>query len=86
MLVRFDLPFVDWMRFANVNDEEFDPVAEAAVESFEVPSLGTKRWSGVAAEDQRDWLASAKTRQSHAFGASELRQIEVRRVGADGRR
>ncbi len=60
VLVRFDLPFVDWMRFADINDEEFDPVGKAAMESFEVPSLGTKRWSCVAAEDQRDGLVSAK--------------------------
>ena len=86
MLVRFDLPFVGRMRLADVNDEEFDFIAIAAMERFEVPSLGTKRWSCVAAEDQRDGLASAKMRQLHALGAAEYRQIEVGRVRADGRR
>ncbi len=48
------------MGLADVNDKELDPIGIAAMERFEVPSLGTKRWSCVAAEDQRDGLVSAK--------------------------
>ncbi len=47
------------MRFADVDDEELDPVSEATVQRLEVPSLGTERRSGVAAEDQR-YRATAK--------------------------
>jgi hypothetical protein len=31
-LVGFDLPFVGRMRLADVNDEELDPIAEAAMQ------------------------------------------------------
>jgi hypothetical protein len=58
------------MRFADVNDEEFDPIGIAAMKGLEVPSLGTKRWSRVAPEDQRDGFASAKIRQPHALDAA----------------
>jgi len=69
-LVGFDLPSVGRVRLSNVDEEEFNPIAEVAIERFKVPSLGTERRSGVAAEDERDRLASAKGRQPHLLGAA----------------
>ncbi len=40
------------MRFPNIDDEELDSIAEAAVEVFKVPSLGTEGGSGIATENQ----------------------------------
>src|SRR6266851_9433838 len=57
------------VRLSNVDEEEFDLIAEVAMERFKVPSLGTERRSGVAAEDERDRLAPAKGRQPHLLGA-----------------
>jgi hypothetical protein len=68
-LVGFDLPSVGRVRLSNVDEEEFDLIAEVAMERFKVPSLGTERRSGVAAEDERDRLAPAKGRQPHLLGA-----------------
>ena len=84
--VRFDLPFVNRVGLADVDDEELDSVSEAAMEFLKVPSLGTERRSGVAAEDQRYRLSPAKGRKLHLFRAAEARQVEVGRVLTDCRR
>jgi hypothetical protein len=60
--VGFDLPSVGWVCLSNIDDEELDPISEAAMELFKVPSLGTERRSGVAAEDQSHRLSPAKGR------------------------
>jgi hypothetical protein len=50
-LVGFDLPFIARVRLSDIDDEEFDLIAEAAMERLKMPSRGTERRSGVAAED-----------------------------------
>jgi hypothetical protein len=84
--VGFDLPFVGWVRFPNVDDEELNLIAETAMELDEVPSLGTKRGSGVAAEYQSNRPSSAKGGELHLLGIAEARQLEVGRIRADLRR
>jgi hypothetical protein len=84
--VGLDLPFVGRVRFPDVDDEELDLIAETAQERSEVPSLGTKRGSGVAAENQGYRLASAEGRELHLLAASQARQLEVGRIRADFRR
>ena len=71
--VGFDLPFVGRVRFSDIDDEEFYLSAETAVQRCEVPSLGTKRGSGVAAENQGYRLSPAKGRELHMLGAAEAR-------------
>jgi hypothetical protein len=71
------------MRLANVDDEELDPIAEAAMKRFERPSLGAKGRSGIASEDQRHRLDPAEGRKPHTSGAAELRELEVRRLLPD---
>ena len=67
------------MRLADVNDKELDPITKAPMERLEVPSLGTKRRSGIAAENQRDRFVSAKVRQPNLLPAAETREFEVGR-------
>jgi hypothetical protein len=74
------------MRLPYIDDEELDSIAEAAVELFKVPSLGTERRSGIAAEDQRYGFAPAKGRELHLLSAAQAQQLEVGRVAANGRR
>jgi hypothetical protein len=50
-----DPPFLR-MRLADVDDEEYDPLAVAVGELLERPDLGAERRSGVGAEDERDRL------------------------------
>jgi hypothetical protein len=69
-LVGFDLPSVGRVRLSDIDNEEFDLLAEAAMERFKVPSLGTERRSGIAAEDQSHRLAPAKGRELHLLGAA----------------
>jgi hypothetical protein len=57
----------------NIDDEELDSIAEAAVEVFKVPSLGTEGGSGIATENQGDRLSSAKRRELHLLGTAEAR-------------
>jgi hypothetical protein len=68
------------MRLADVNDKELDAIAKAPMERLEVPSLGTKRRSGVAAENQRDRFVSAKRRKLDTFVVAKLWQYKVRGV------
>jgi hypothetical protein len=58
--IGFNLPFVNRVRFSDVDDEELDSISEASMELFQVPSLGTERGSGVAVEDECNWLLPAK--------------------------
>ena len=74
------------MRLADVDDEECDPITEARVQGLEVPSLGTERGSGVAAEDQRDGPLPAERREPHALVAVAQGELEVRCERADLRR
>jgi len=48
------------VRLPDIDDEELDSIAEAAVEVFEVPSLGTEGGSGIAAENQGYRLSPPK--------------------------
>ena len=68
------------MRLADVNDKELDAIAKATMERLEVPSLGTKRRSGIAAENQRDRFVSAKRRELHSFAVAKFCQHKVRRI------
>ena len=72
LLIRLDLPSVSRVRFLNIDDEELYAFAKLPVKLLKVPSLGTKRRSGVAAENQRDRLLSAKCRQTDAVIAAKL--------------
>lgn len=54
LFVFFDLPTVRWVNLFDVDDKELDLIRELAVDLVEDPSLGPKRRSGVAAEDQRN--------------------------------
>jgi hypothetical protein len=65
------------VRFSNINNKELDSIGETAMERREVPSLGTKRRSGVAAENQGYRLSPAKGAELHFFGTAEARQLEV---------
>ncbi len=49
--VGFDLPFIDRVRFSDIDDEELDLIDETAMKVGKVPSLGTERGSRVAAEN-----------------------------------
>jgi len=69
------------MRLADVNDKELDPITKAPMERLEVPSLGTKRRSGIAAENQRDRFVSAKRRELHSFAVAKFCQHKVRGIG-----
>jgi hypothetical protein len=64
-LIALDLPAVCRVGFTNVDDEECDLIPEAMVESFELPSLGTKGGSSEAAENQRHRLAIAESREPY---------------------
>jgi hypothetical protein len=75
--IRLYLPAVDRMRLADVNDKKLDAIAKATMERLEVPSLGTKGRSGVAAENQRDRFVSAKCRKPHSFVVAKLGQLKV---------
>src|SRR5215469_845067 len=86
MLIRLDLPAVSRVRLADVDDEEFNPITKLSVEPLEVPSLGTKRRSGVATENQRYWLTPAKCGQLHTSVSTEPCQLKIRRFAADRRR
>ena len=59
------------MRFPDIDDEELDLIAETTIQLSKVPSLGTKRRSGVAPEDHGYRLSAAKRRELHVLGASE---------------
>jgi hypothetical protein len=48
------------VRFANVDNEKRDLLIEAAMQGFELPSLGTEGRSGVAAKDERHRLVMAE--------------------------
>jgi hypothetical protein len=61
------------VRFANVDDEERYLIAEAAMQGFEVPSLGAKRGSGKATKNEGDWLMVAKRREPYSLGTIESR-------------
>ena len=74
------------MRFPDIDDEELDSIAETAMECREVPSLGTERGSGVAAENQGYRLSPAEGRELHLPGTAEPRQLEVGCIRADLRR
>jgi hypothetical protein len=50
--VRFHLPFIQRMRFANINRQKIRAIFVIVVEIHEVAYLAAKRRSGVAAEDQ----------------------------------
>ena len=61
------------MRFPDIHYEELDSISKATAERREVPSLGTERGSGVAAENQGYRLSPAKGRELHMLGAAEAR-------------
>ena len=71
------------MRFAYIDNEEFDLIAESDVKLCEVPSLGTEWWSGVAAENQGYRFLAIERRELHQFAAFEAGQFEVRCVRTD---
>jgi hypothetical protein len=73
LLIALNLPLVGRMCFADVDDEEGDAIAEASMQVFKVPNLGTKRWSSEAAEDQRHRHVAMKGRQPYALVAAEAR-------------
>ena len=78
--VGFHLPFVGRVRLPDIDDEEFYLSAETSIERRKVPSLGTKRRSGIAAENQGYRLSSAKGRELHLLDAPKARQLELGRV------
>jgi hypothetical protein len=60
VFVALNLPAIGGMRFTNVDDEKCDLLTKAAGQGFELPSLGTKGRSGVAAKNQRHRLVIVK--------------------------
>ena len=66
----FDLPFIGRVRFSDINNEELDLITETAMKFGAVPSLGTKRRSGIAPEDQSYRLSAAKRREQHLLSAA----------------
>ncbi len=82
-LIGFHLPFVSRVRLSNVDDEEFNSISESAMKFLEVPSLGTKGRSGVAAEDKGNRLLAAQGRELHLRAAVEPGQFEVGRFCTD---
>ena len=61
------------MRFPDIDDEELYLSAEASIDRCEVPSLGTERGSGVAAENQGYRLLPAKGRELNVLAAVQER-------------
>lgn len=55
--IALHLPDVAGMRLSNVDHEERDLILILMVELVEGRNLPPERWSGVAAEDEHDWLA-----------------------------
>src|SRR5438067_6523665 len=86
LLVRFDLPFVDRMGFADIDDEEGHLVAEAPIHLLQAPGLDAERRSSIAAEDERDRLAPTPTGEPQMRAAVEHRQVEIGRHITDARR
>ncbi len=54
LLVLFHLPAVGRMNLLDIDDDELDAIPKALVDAVQGPSLGPKRRSGVAAENERD--------------------------------
>jgi len=84
-LVALDLPPVSGVRFANVDDEKCYLITEATVQGFELPSLGAKRRSGKAAENQRYRLVMTKRREPRALSTPQSREFKIRRLVAHRR-
>ena len=80
-LVLLDLPAVLRMDLLDVDDDEFDLIAEARVDAIEGPSLGPKRWSRVAAEDERYRPLAAQRRERKALGLAIRPLAQPRQLG-----
>jgi len=65
------------MGFENVDDQERHAALILIVEAVEGGNLPPEGWSGVAAEDQDDWLLGSERRELDALGFVELHQREI---------
>jgi len=83
--VGFDLPLVGRMRFTNIDDEEVYLIAEATMQFFQVPNLGTEGRSSITSEDQGYRFTPPKRRELNLLVTTEARQSEIRRVRTDRR-
>ncbi len=73
------LPDIARVRLDDVDDEERDPVTVLVVEFVEGRNLPPEGRSGIAAEDEHDWLFGSERSQLDIGGFIELEQVEVRR-------
>jgi hypothetical protein len=67
--VRLHLPFIEWMRFADVHGEKIGAILIVVIQSDEVAYLAAKWRSGVAAENENqralaDAVAQMKSRMA----------------------
>ena len=60
--VRFHLPFVGGMRFADIYRQKIGVIFVIAKDLHDVADLATKRRSGEAAEDENEWLPLMRCR------------------------
>jgi hypothetical protein len=81
--VRFHLPFIERMRFADVHGKKIRAILIVVVQSDEVAYLAAKWRSGVAAEHQNQRALADAIAQMKSRVAVERQQPHVRRGIAD---